>query len=47
MRADADLDYTAAELADGASERFRPRFLPSEYSKAPFSTLVKAVAPWR
>jgi len=47
VRADADLDYTAAELVDGACERFYRRFLFSKYSKAPFSTLVKVVAPWR
>ena len=45
MRGDADLDYTAAELVDGACGRFQSRFLSSEYSKAPFSTLAKAVAP--
>lgn len=44
MRADSDLDYTAAELVDGACESFGPSPLSSEYSKALFSTLVKVVA---
>ena len=45
MRADADLDYTTAELVDGRWGRFRTWFLSHEHSKAPFSTLAKAVVP--